>query len=68
MNSIVEESHFPKLRYLDAVIKETFRLHPPLPFLIQRCPDESCKVRGYTIPKGTIVYINVWAIQRDPEN
>ncbi|MFS7927509.1 putative cytochrome P450 [Helianthus anomalus] len=68
MNSIVEETHFPKLRYLDAVIKETFRLHPPLPFLIQRCPDESCKVGGYTIPKGTIVYINVWAIQRDPEN
>ncbi|KAJ0716384.1 putative flavonoid 3',5'-hydroxylase [Helianthus annuus] len=68
MNSIVEESHFPKLRYLDAVIKETFRLHPPLPFLIHRCPDESCKVGGYTIPKGTIVYINVWAIQRDPEN
>ncbi|KAJ0752495.1 putative cytochrome P450 [Helianthus annuus] len=68
MNSIVEESHFPKLRYLDAVIKETFRLHPPLPFLIQRCPDESCKVGGYTIPKGTTVYINVWAIQRDPEN
>ncbi|KAM0069830.1 putative cytochrome P450 [Helianthus debilis subsp. tardiflorus] len=68
MNSIVEESHFPKLRYLDAVIKETLRLHPPLPFLIHRCPDESCKVRGYTIPKGTIVYINVWAIQRDSEN
>ncbi|KAJ0859781.1 putative cytochrome P450 [Helianthus annuus] len=68
VNSIVEESHFPKLRYLDAVIKETFRLHPPLPFLVHRCPDESCKVGGYTIPKGTIVYINVWAIQRDPEN
>ncbi|XP_076881095.1 cytochrome P450 76C1-like [Bidens hawaiensis] len=66
--NIVEESHLPKLTYLDAVIKETFRLHPPLPFLIQRCPDEPCVVGGYTIPKGTVVYINVWAIQRDPEN
>nr|XP_043629133.1 cytochrome P450 76C2-like [Erigeron canadensis] len=68
MNNIVEESHLPKLTYLDAVIKETFRLHPPLPLLIQRCPEESCMVGGYTIPKGTIVYINVWAIHRDPKN
>ncbi|KAK1419070.1 hypothetical protein QVD17_28227 [Tagetes erecta] len=68
MNNIVEESHIPKLKYLDAVVKETFRLHPPLPLLIQRCPDESCMVGGYEIPKGTIVYINVWAIHRDPKN
>ncbi|XP_076914965.1 cytochrome P450 71AU50-like [Bidens hawaiensis] len=67
-NNIVEESHLPRLKYLDAVVKETFRVHPPLPLLIQRCPDESCMVGGYTIPKGTIVYINVWAIQRDPNN
>nr|GEU40195.1 putative cytochrome P450 [Tanacetum cinerariifolium] len=66
--NMVEESHLPKLTYLDAVIKETFRLHPPLPLLVQRCPDESCMVAGYTVPKDTVVYINVWAIHRDPKN
>ncbi|CAI9291265.1 unnamed protein product [Lactuca saligna] len=30
-------------------------------------PDESCTVCGYTIPKGTIVYMNVWALHRDPK-
>ncbi|KAJ0482844.1 putative cytochrome P450 [Helianthus annuus] len=65
---IVEESHLHKLKYLDAVVKETFRVHPPLPLLIQRSPDESCMVGGYTIPKGSIVYINAWAIQHDPKN
>ncbi|KAI7742159.1 hypothetical protein M8C21_001618 [Ambrosia artemisiifolia] len=65
---IVEESHLPRLKYLDAVVKETFRLHPSLPLLIQRCPDESSVVGGYTIPKGSIVYINVWAIHHDPKN
>ncbi|KAJ0609569.1 putative cytochrome P450 [Helianthus annuus] len=67
-NKIVEESHLHKLTYLDGVINETFRLHPPLPLLIQRCPDESCKVGGYTIPKDTVVHINVWAIHHDPNN
>ncbi|KAI3780142.1 hypothetical protein L2E82_10088 [Cichorium intybus] len=66
--NIVEESQLSKLSYLDAVIKETFRLHPPLPLLIHRSPDESCTVDGYTIPKGTIVFLNVFAIQRDPDN
>ncbi|PWA99111.1 heme-binding cytochrome P450 [Artemisia annua] len=66
--NVVEESHLPKLSYLDAVIKETFRLHPPLPLLIQRSPDETCKVGGYTIPKGTSVSMNIWAIHRDPKN
>ncbi|KAK9068008.1 hypothetical protein SSX86_012119 [Deinandra increscens subsp. villosa] len=68
MKDIVKESHLPKLTYLDAVIKETFRLHPPLPLLVHRSPDESCMVAGYNIPKGCIVYINVWAIHRDPRN
>ncbi|KAJ9555251.1 hypothetical protein OSB04_009865 [Centaurea solstitialis] len=67
LNNIVEESHLPKLKYLDAVFKETFRLHPPLPFLLPRAPDKSCTVGGYTIPKGSTIFLNVWAIQRDPQ-
>lgn len=65
-NNIVEEFHLPKLRYLDAVMKETFRLHPALPLLVPRFSGQSCTLGGYTVPKGTTVFLNVYAIHRDP--
>ncbi|MED6160094.1 hypothetical protein PIB30_048150 [Stylosanthes scabra] len=65
-DNIVEESHIHKLPYLRAVMKETLRLHPALPLLVPHCPSETTTVGGYTIPKGSRVFVNVWAIHRDP--
>ncbi|KAK6158030.1 hypothetical protein DH2020_005344 [Rehmannia glutinosa] len=66
LNNIVEEFHIPKLDYLDAVLKETLRVHPIGPFLTPRTPSQSCTVGGYTIPKDSAIFVNVWSIQRDP--
>ncbi|XP_030945783.1 7-ethoxycoumarin O-deethylase-like, partial [Quercus lobata] len=65
-DNIVEEFHIHNLPYLHAVMKETLRLHPALPFLVPHCPSKTCIVGGYTIPKGSQVFVKVWAIQRDP--
>ncbi|XP_010053414.2 flavonoid 3'-monooxygenase CYP75B137, partial [Eucalyptus grandis] len=65
-DNIAEESHIPKLSYLHAVMKESLRLHPALPLLVPHCPSATCTVGGYTVPKGSRVFINVWAIHRDP--
>ncbi|CAL5437121.1 unnamed protein product [Camellia sinensis] len=63
---VVEECHIPKLPYLYAIMKETLRLHPILPLLMPHSPSETCTIGGYTIPKGTRILFNVWAIHRDP--
>ncbi|KAM7494131.1 hypothetical protein LguiB_028740 [Lonicera macranthoides] len=65
-DNIVEESHTPKLPYLYAIMKEVLRLHPALPLLVPHCPSETSTIGGYTVPKGSRIFVNVWAIHRDP--
>nr|AGX93054.1 geraniol 10-hydroxylase-like protein [Tabernaemontana elegans] len=61
----IEEADVARLPYLRCVVKETLRIHPPVPFLIPRKVDQDVEVCGYKVPKGSQVLVNAWAIGRD---
>lgn len=61
----ITENELAKMHYLKAVVKETLRLHPPVPVLAREA-GEDARVLGYDLAERTIVMISTWAIGRDP--
>ncbi|KAH9602034.1 hypothetical protein KSS87_007342 [Heliosperma pusillum] len=67
LDNTIEEGHLGDLKYLNAILKETLRMHPPVPFFVPHSPDRDTTIGGYTVRNSSQIYINTWAIHRDPE-
>ncbi|KAF2302122.1 hypothetical protein GH714_032892 [Hevea brasiliensis] len=65
--SLMDESDVSKLPYLQSIILETLRLHPAGPLLLPHLSRSDCTIQGYDVPSNTIVFVNAWAIHRDPQ-
>jgi cytochrome P450 len=58
-------SDLPNLPYTEMVIRESIRLYPPAPGFARE-PIEDVSIGGYDVPKGSLVLVNTYALQRDP--
>ncbi|XP_021848339.1 cytochrome P450 76AD1-like [Spinacia oleracea] len=65
--SSIQEAYILKLPYLQAIIKETLRLHPPTVFLLPRKANIEVELHGFTVPKNAQILVNLWAVGRDPK-
>ncbi|KAM4115362.1 hypothetical protein ACJW30_04G143700 [Castanea mollissima] len=65
--SKIDVNDINQMDYLKCILKESLRLHPPIPLSLPRETSKSLKFGGYDIPPKTRVFVNIWAIQRDPK-
>ncbi|XP_030945785.1 geraniol 8-hydroxylase-like [Quercus lobata] len=54
-----------ELEQIIAIVKETVRLHPPVPLLLPSKAGADVEIQGFIVPKGAQVLVNIWAIGRD---
>ncbi|KAL5004670.1 hypothetical protein ScPMuIL_018126 [Solemya velum] len=55
------------LPYCEAVMLETMRMRPPLPFSLVHTTRCDTELRGYQIPKDSVVGLNLYTIHHDPD-
>ncbi|KAK9669098.1 hypothetical protein RND81_13G109000 [Saponaria officinalis] len=65
-NKPVSDSDLPNLPYLQSILKETLRVHPPGPLLSwARLAVHDTHIGDHFIPAGTTAMVNMWAITHD---
>ncbi|KAF2324307.1 hypothetical protein GH714_012163 [Hevea brasiliensis] len=64
---LINETDLARLPYVCAIINETLRMYPPGPLLMPHESSQDCTVGGYRVPRGTMLLVNMWAIQNDPK-
>ncbi|ONI21753.1 hypothetical protein PRUPE_2G086300 [Prunus persica] len=63
----VDEKDVDKMPYLQAVVKELLRKHPPTYFSLTHAVTEPTTLAGYDIPTGVNVELYLPAISEDPK-
>ncbi|XP_021919682.1 methyl farnesoate epoxidase-like isoform X2 [Zootermopsis nevadensis] len=71
LDSVVGQDRRPsvedrqRLHYVNAVISEVMRINPVVPLTVPHRVTKDTNLHGYTIPKDTMVLINLWSVHHD---
>lgn len=57
----------PSLPFFQAAVYELFRVTSIAPLSVLRSTTVETNIRDFTIPKDTVVMVNLWSVHRDPE-
>ncbi|RHZ56826.1 hypothetical protein Glove_396g54 [Diversispora epigaea] len=60
-NIIPNSEQIKELKYINMVIKETLRIHPPAPITLFRRAQKDTRLGEYAIKKGTMVLPHIYA-------
>ncbi|KAL0953162.1 hypothetical protein HGRIS_004424 [Hohenbuehelia grisea] len=58
---------FNQLPCVNALIQELHRFRPLLPTGLPHVASKDVFYNGYRIPEGSMIFMNIWGIYRDPE-
>ena len=61
-----EEEEETSPGFVDSWLRRWLRLHPPATLLLPRETMRDTTICGYDVPANTRVFVNAWAIGRDP--
>ncbi|CAG9987134.1 unnamed protein product [Clonostachys byssicola] len=73
IDNLVGDSRLPqfedrhKLPFVEATVKETLRWFAITPMGLPHSADEDIEIRGYHVPKGTILLPAIWWFLHDPD-
>ncbi|KAH8116037.1 cytochrome P450 [Phellopilus nigrolimitatus] len=55
------------LPFVGCILKELYRINPPVPLGAPHLSEESDIYRAWTIPSGSLVIANIWQMMRDED-
>lgn len=57
-----------KLKYVNAIIKESLRIFPPSSIIMFREKPKPLKMGPYNLPSNELYMVNIWQIHHDPKH